>query len=123
MRWLHLSHPNLLPLHKVQRMAGDDGRDGVTLGMYYQYYANSLEQRLGALGFECDEEEIVNTFQPILEAIQYLALHKYDPAAIRLKNIVITENEEVKFIDECIICPVEVLPQNTDKNAVYLELC
>lgn len=75
-------------MYKIQRIA--DRSEGITLGLYYEHFSGSLKEFMSSQGFLYEEEEIVNTFHPILEAMEYLTLHKFEISLIQLKNIVCT---------------------------------
>ena len=48
---------------------------------------------------EWDDSEIINTFEPIIEFVDNMASQKIVLTEFSLKNIVVTEDQRVKFLD------------------------
>lgn len=46
-----------------------------------------------------DDSEIINTFEPIIEFVDHMVSQKIVLTEFSLKNIVVTEDQRVKFLD------------------------
>ncbi len=46
-----------------------------------------------------DDSEIINTFEPIIEFVDHMVSQKIVLNEFSLKNIVVTEDQRVKFLD------------------------
>jgi RIO-like serine/threonine protein kinase len=46
-----------------------------------------------------DDSEIINTFEPIIEFVDHMVSQKIVLTEFSLKNIVVTEDQRVKFMD------------------------
>jgi RIO-like serine/threonine protein kinase len=46
-----------------------------------------------------DDSEIINTFEPIIEFVDHMVSQKIVLNEFSLKNIVVTEDQRVKFMD------------------------
>jgi hypothetical protein len=46
-----------------------------------------------------DDSEIINTFEPIIEFVDHMVSQKILLTEFSLKNIVVTEDQTVKFLD------------------------
>jgi hypothetical protein len=53
----------------------------------------------GGENSQWDDSEIINTFEPIIEFVDHMVSQKIVLTEFSLKNIVVTEDQRVKFMD------------------------
>jgi hypothetical protein len=61
------------------------------VGVYCEYYNSTLEEQLSRAPVDRDEESLLNTLEPVRQAIEYLHDHDQHPSGVRPRNIVVTE--------------------------------
>lgn len=81
----------------------DTVEDAGHVGVYFEHYAMDLACRIGRCSGWLDEESIVNTVQPIKGAIEYLHSLNQHPSDVAPRNIVVTEQGDVKLIDDLLL--------------------
>lgn len=89
-------HPCLLELADVLESES-------TVGIYCEYYSSSLQEQLQKTLVDRDEESLLNTLEPVRQAIECLHDHGQHPTAVAPRNIVVTEEGDVKFMDDALL--------------------
>ena len=90
-----LKHPGLINMYKVEFGALDKQREGesssMTCGILFEKYVKNLGENVKEM-VSFTHEEIIETFVPIKEVVDYLVVNHYDPGEITYNSIVCTVN-------------------------------
>lgn len=90
-----IDNPNLIRVFEVIEDAGHTG-------VYIEHYTMDLASRIDRASL-FDEDSLLNTIQPIRLAVEYLHSLERHPSDITPKNIVVTEQGDVKLIDDMLL--------------------